>query len=157
MIELIVSISIFSIAIISVLSILSISITAQRKVLALQDVEDNARFILEFMAKEVRMGIINGAGTDYLNITRSDGDVVQYSFSEGNMIRANISDNESGAINSDNINITGSFYTSGIGVVDNLEPKVTIALSIQGQGSKAEEQARIDIQTTLSQRTLDMP
>jgi len=157
LIELIVSIALFSLAVIVVLTILSTGINAQRKVIALQNVQENARALLEFIAKEVRMGIVSSAGTDYINITRSDGDVVRYTFSNGDIIRNNITDNLSGAMNSTNINITGSFYVTGLGTADNLQPKITIVLSVQSQGSKVEEQARIDLQTTLSQRNLDLP
>lgn len=156
--ELIVSLALFSVAVVVVLTLLSMGITAQRKVLALQNVQENARAILEFMSKEIRMGNINGIVGNYrLNITRSDGDIIEYMFTSNGVQRTNLTDNESGMINSDSVIVNGSFYANGIGVADNLEPKITISLSTQGAGSKIEEQAQMDLQTTLSQRRLDLP
>lgn len=155
--ELIVSLALFSIVIIVVLSLFSTGITAQRKVLALQGVQENARFILEFMAKEIRMSIINSSTVSTLDITRPGGERIGYAFVNGDIERRTIPGSQGGAINSEGIIVNGSFYTAGIGTTDNLEPKVTIVLGVRGSGTKIEEQARIDLQTTLSQRTLDIP
>jgi len=57
-------------------------------------------------------------------------------------------------VNSDEVNINGSFYINGVGA-DGVQPKVTVSLTLQGVGNRAEEQAIINIQTTLSQRFLD--
>ena len=154
--ELIVSLALFSLAVIVVLTLLSMGVNAQRKVLALQNVQENARFLLEFMTKEIRMSNVSGIVGSTLTILRPDGDTIRYSFSNGNIIRDNITDNIGGVINSSSVVVNGNFYVAGIGVGDNLQPKITISLSVQGTGSKVEEQARIDLQTTLSQRLLDM-
>ena len=130
-------------------------ISSQRKVLALQGVQENARFMLEFMAKEIRMGVITAATSSTLTLRRPDGEIINYAFSGQNIQRT--SSSSSGPINSADISVSGGFYASGVGSGDGLQPKVTIALSVQGQGTKAEEQARLDIQTTLSQRNLDLP
>jgi hypothetical protein len=155
--ELIVSLALFSIAVIVILTLLSMGITAQRKVLALQSVQDNARFLLEFIVKEVRMGVISNSSASALDIINQDGNAIRYSFINGNIERRTVPGNQGGAINSTDVIVSGNFYTAGIGTTDNLEPKVTILLSVQGSGAKIEEQARINLQTTLSQRTLDIP
>jgi len=155
--ELVVSLAIFSLAIMVVLTLLSTGVQAQRKVLALQNVQENARFILEFMTKEIRMSNINAGNSSSLSITRPDGERIQYLFVNGNLERRTIPAGVGGPINSDSVSVNGSFYTIGIGTSDNLEPRATIVLSVQGKGTKTEEQAKIDLQTTLSQRTLDLP
>jgi len=155
--ELIISLALFSIAVIVVLGLLSMGITAQRKVLALQNVQENARFFLEFIAKEVRMGVISNSSASTLDIINQAEEGIRYSFINGNIERVTIPGNQGGPINSTDVIVSGTFYTAGIGTADNLEPKVTISLSVQGSGTKIEEQARIDLQTTLSQRTLDLP
>jgi len=154
--ELIVSLALFSIVIVVVLGLFSMGITAQRKVLALQGVQENGRFILEFMAKEIRMSTINSGTASSINITRPEpgGEIVEYTFNGNDLTRT--VDGEGGAINSEDVIVNGSFYVAGVGAADALEPKVTIALSVQGSGTKIEEQARIDLQTTLSQRVLDL-
>jgi Tfp pilus assembly protein PilW len=153
--ELIVSLALFSIVLIVVLGLFSMGITAQRKVLALQGVQENARFILEFMAKEIRMGTVSAYDSSRLIIVRPDGENVTYAFAENDIIRA--SNTSNGPINSENTIVTGGFYVYGVGAADGLQPKVTISLSVRGSGTKIEEQARIDLQTTLSQRILDIP
>ncbi len=85
--ELIVALVLFSLAVMVILTLLSWGIKAQRKVLALQVVQENARFILEFMAKEIRMSNINGGDYSTLNITRPGGQRIQYSFASGNLER----------------------------------------------------------------------
>jgi len=155
--ELIVSMALFSIAIVAVLTLLSMGISAQRKVLALQNVQENARFLLEFITKEIRMSIISGSTASALDIILPGGERIGYSFVNGKIERRTIPGNLGGPINSVDTVVNGNFYTAGIGTADNLEPKVTITLSVQGIGAKIEEQARIDLQTTLSQRTPDLP
>lgn len=157
MIELVVSLALFSVAVLVVLNLLSIGINAQRKVLALQGVQENARFILEFMTKEIRMSTISVSSSSVLEIIRPGGDRIRYSFTNGNIQRITVANNQGGPINSANIVISGGFYSAGIGAGDNFQPKITISLNVQGRGTKIEEQARIDLQTTLSQRTLDIP
>jgi uncharacterized protein (TIGR02599 family) len=157
LVELLVSLALFSIVILVVLSILSMGITGQRKVLALQGAQENARFILEFIAKELRMSVINGSTASTLDITRSDGNRIGYSFTNGNIERRTIPGGQGGAINSDSVTVSGSFYVAGVGKADSQQPKVTIILGVSGKGTKTEEQARIDMQTTLSQRILDVP
>jgi len=158
LIELIFSLALFSIAILVVLTLLSMGITGQRKVLALQNVQENARFVLEFMAKELRMSVImSNPNSSEIQIRRPGGNIIEYTFNAGNIERMNLTLNQGGVINSSSVIISGGFYVSGIGNTDGLQPRVTISISVQGKGTKIEQQASIDLQTTLSQRTLDVP
>ncbi|MBU4284973.1 prepilin-type N-terminal cleavage/methylation domain-containing protein [Patescibacteria group bacterium] len=152
LIELLVSMSIFIIVIMVVLGLFSAAIKAQRKAFAMQDAQENARFLMEFMAKEVRMSVItssNGTSPN-LTLTRSDGDSVTYSISSNKIYRNSIQ------VSSDEVYISGTFYTEGVGSEDGLQPKLTIALKIKTTGTKVEERAEINIQTTLCQRNLDL-
>lgn len=154
MIELLVALSIFVIVVVVVLGLFSTAIKGQRKVISQQNVQENARFLLEFMAKEIRMSTItSGNGTSgSLTLIRSDGDSVTYSVVSGKIYR------NSGQVSSDEVMVIGNFYVEGVGagISDNQQPKVVIALEVQGVGTKAEEQSKINIQTTLSQRNLDL-
>lgn len=154
MIELLVALSIFALVIIAVLGLFSAAIKGQRRVIAQQNVQENARFLIEFMAKEIRMSTItsdNGTSGD-LTLVRSDGDSVTYSIVSGKLYR------NSGQVSSDEVIVSGNFYVEGAesGTIDNQQPKVVIALEIQGAGAKVEEQTKINIQTTLSQRNFDL-
>ena len=153
MVELIVAIAIFSIVITIVVSLFMTALKGYRKNLALQNVQDNARFIVDFIAKELRMATINSGTSNSLNITRSDGTAVTYLLSSNNLTRT--AGGTSGPINSDEVTVNGNFYVSGIGG-DSFQPKVTIGLKVENKGTRPEEKAVINIQTTLSQRNLDI-
>lgn len=153
LIELVVAVAIFSVVIIIVMSCFSMAIKAQKRVISIQSIQENAKFILDFMAKETRMSIINNTAdgiSSILNMTRSsDGSSVVYSFIDGNLTRNGKS------MNPDDISITGNFYISGVVEDDGLQPKVTISMKLKGLGGQTEEEIEISTQATLCQRLLD--
>jgi prepilin-type N-terminal cleavage/methylation domain-containing protein len=153
-IEFLVALSIFVIVIVVVLGLFSMAIKGQRRLIAQQNVQENARYLMEFMAKEIRMSVITSSnGTSgSLSLIRSDGNSVTYNITSGKLYR------NDGQTSSDEVIITGNFYVEGFGagISDNKQPKVTITLGIQGTGNQAEEKSKINIQTTLSQRNLDI-
>jgi len=162
MIELIVAIAIFSIVITIVLGLFINALRGYRKTLALQNVEENVRFLLNFMTKELRMvKSINspnspeGGWSSNLVITRSDDISVTYNFdaTNNNLTRRATGPNPA-AINSDDVKVTGKFYISGIGD-NNLEPKLTVVLSVENKAVRPEEKAMINVQVTLSQRNIE--
>ncbi len=156
LIELLVAMTIFVVVISVVLNLFIISLRNQRKVIALQNVQDNARFLLGFIAKEIRMSQINSVSAANLDITRHDGTNVVYTF---DAIEKQIERNDgsiSGPINSDEILVTGSFYDLGVGSGDGQQPRITIVLKVETSGLKTEEKAEINIQTTLNPRNLEL-
>lgn len=156
LVELIVAMAIFVVVISVVLNLFTIGLRSQRKVIALQNVQDNARFLLGFIAKEIRMSQINSVSATNLDITRHDGTNVVYTFDP---VEKQIERNDgsiSGPINSDEILVTGSFYDLGIGSGDGQQPRITIVIKVETSGLKTEEKAEIDIQTTLNPRNLEL-
>lgn len=155
LIELLVASSIFVIVITVAVTSFVISLKGYRRVLAQQDLQDNARYLLGFIAKEIRMSRIkisnpNNIATPILVITRSDKDDVNYSFSGGNLLR------NGSIINSSNISITsGNFYITGVGLNDGQQPKVTIVMKMETIGDKLEEKTELNIQTTLCSRDIE--
>ena len=89
-----------------------------------------------------------------LSITRSDGSNVTYTFTSNRIDRS--SPTSSGPLSSEEVYVTGRFYVEGIGTGDGFQPKLTIIMKVEGTGAKAEEKAFINVQTTLSQRNLDL-
>ena len=157
-IELLVAMFIFTIVIIVVFSLFTMAIRGQRRIIAQQNIQENARFLIAFIAKEIRMSVISSSqanGTSAsLTLTRSDGGSVVYTFISNKLKRtSSISDD---FISSDDVLVTGNFYVEGMVLNDDLQPKVTIVLGIQGVGAKVEEKAKINVQTTLSPRNLDL-
>lgn len=157
LIELLVAMAIFIVVISVVINLFTISLRGQRKVVASQNLQDNAKYLLGFMAKEIRMSQINSVASTTLGITRSDGEDITYFFDGTNIQRTVVGDpSSSGPINSDEVLITGSFYGLGIGKGDNQQARVTIVIKIETIGTKPEEKAEINLQTTLCQRGFDI-
>lgn len=154
LIELIVGMTIFIIVISVVLSLFMTGLRGQRNIIAQQNVQDNARYLLGFIAKELRMGEIDSVSNSTLEITRPDGESVTYVFNSADKTIERTDSSTSGPINSDNVLITGSFYGLGIGD-DNQQPRITIIMKVETIGEKEEEKVEINIQTTLSQRNLE--
>jgi len=155
LIEVIVAMAVFAVIITVVLSLFSMALRGHRKVIALQNVQENARFLMDFMVKEIRMSTINNSTPASLSITRSDGNAVTYMFVGGKIERT--SPSTSGPINSDEIFVTGSFYAEGgFMTPGNQQAKVTIVFKAESTGTKVEEKTSIRIQATLSQRNLGL-
>ncbi|PIR69664.1 MAG: hypothetical protein COU47_02040 [Candidatus Niyogibacteria bacterium CG10_big_fil_rev_8_21_14_0_10_46_36] len=170
LIEMIVAIGVFSIAmLLSVSSILSIS-AAQKRAIAIQNIQDNIRFALETMSKESRLGYSYhcgvsidevtttprdcGAGGPSFTFFNSRGEVVSYQLRNGQIERWSEIDAQFFPVTSQNISIDRlTFYVLGSGVGDNLQPRVIIAA--RGSATVKGTVITIDLQTTLSQRLLD--
>ena len=91
--------------------------------------------------------------TAILDIIHPVNGNIRYSFSGGQIIRTDAT--TSGAINPDEVRVEGKFIIDGKTAGDDEQPRVTIIMKVEGTGTKAEEQAKINLQTTLTQRNLD--
>ena len=151
LVELIVAVAIFSVVVTIIIGAFSMAIKAQKRVILLQDIQENAKSILEFMAKELRMSVISntndGLSTE-LDFTRntSDGASVVYLFQNGQLLR------NGKAMNSPNVNMTGSFYIQGVESGDKIQPRMTILLKLN---DVTDSGIVIETQSTLCQRLLD--
>ncbi len=151
-IELIVGLAIFSLAATIAVALLTTALRAQRKSIAIQNAFDNGRYLIGFMAKEIRMSEITSFdGEIYnLNIVHPINGNVTYSFSGNNLLR------NSDQINSDEVRVTGRFVVDGKAPSgDDEQPRVTIVMEVETNSVKVEEKAEIRLQTTLSQRNLE--
>lgn len=154
LIELVVAVALFSLAITIALSLFMAGIKGQRRIIANQNIQESARYILEFVAKEIRMSEITGATSSTLNLKRANGEIVSYSFDGSNINRTDSL--TSGPINSSDVSIIGSFSVVGLGEGDGIQPKVTMAMKIQNISLKVEEQSNLEIQITVSIRNLEL-
>src|SRR4030042_6902057 len=152
LLETLVAVSAFVIVFSVVMNIFLSGVNSQRKIIAQQNVHENAMFLLGFIAKELRMGTITccNSYSPYLNVTRSDDQTVVYQFSGNNLVRTVGGGGESGPLNSNDVLVTGSFYTQGIGLADNEQPRVTIRIKVETSGEKASQEAGAALQPTLS-------
>lgn len=169
---------IFSLLVGSLSSIFVQALQSQRKTLATQEVLEQTSYILDYMSRALRMakkdvtGSCTG-GPDYITyITTSSRTLGGQPFNGPGIKFLNSSficqeffldnasstlkESQSGAapvdLTSKNIKINSfSIYYTGTHQNDTIQPKVTFFLDIEGKN-----QARIKVQTTISQRNLDI-
>jgi prepilin-type N-terminal cleavage/methylation domain-containing protein len=175
LIELIVTSSI-AVIVITIAIDLFVSITRyQRKVLAEQEISNQMSYVIEYMSRAIRMakkdttGDCLGSGNEknYL-LTRNNKGIKFINHSDNDICQEFFWDNDNGKIkeikgsgaelflNSDRVEITSlKFNLSGDDTTgDNLQPRVTIFIEAQTTGTL--EQIKRQIQTTVSQRNLDV-
>ena len=178
LVELLVTIGIFTIIIGMVSGIFILGIQQQRLAFASQTVLDQTSFALEFMSRALRMAkkelsvspvCLSQRGLNY-EITRSDSglkfinhlesDDCQEFFLESGQLKyrkkIGQTGEESFPLTSSKLDVfSAKFNLTGGSQSDNLQPRVTISLQIKGKG-ELEGSQRIKIQTTLSQRNPDV-
>lgn len=147
LIELIVALTIFIIVVVAAISIFLSGVAGQRRILALQNVQDNARYALESMAKEIRMSSINNAegASLSLNITHPVNGTFDYSFDQTTKQLKRKGE----PITSSNLEVTGQFI---IRKGADLWPRATVVMKVKSKGGKIEEKAEINLETTVSSR-----
>lgn len=158
LVEILAAFVIFSIILTVFSSVFLSSSRMQKGAFNIQQAEENASYVLESMAKEIRVGKISGpdsncpsspAGT--LNIVHPVNGNITYSLS-GGAVHRNVNGQDS-IISSNTVDFTRlQFCISGTPIGDKKQPRVTILASIKSK--KTQQQANIDIQTTVSQRFL---
>ena len=153
LIELLVAFFAFSVIALAMSTTAVSTIKAQRRAFALQSIQEDSRYIIETMGKEIRMGLVNslsGAGVSSINITNSDGESIDYRF-VFNKLQRRVDGGIWQDLNStDYFHLNGSFYiTKGVSPVRAI---VTIAIKLDCQSVKAEEQATIYLQNTIAPR-----
>lgn len=130
----------------------------QKHAFNIQQVQENASYILESMAKEIRVSKISGPDTNCPSSPASNlvidhpinGRIV-YSLSSS-AVHRNVNTQDS-IISSNAVEFTRlQFCISGTAIGDGKQPRVTILASIRSKN--ALQRASMDIQTTVSQRFL---
>jgi type II secretory pathway pseudopilin PulG len=186
LIEVLTTITIFLLISGSVTGLFFSSVMAQRKALASQKVFDNISFTLEYMSRALRMakkdidGSCLGAsfikwnyststltgekGIRFLNYNKKCQEF--YLSNDGIIYERKSDDNTNNFVSNlpmtpsdfEISTTTSKFYVQGAPQppADNLQPRVTIFLDVKTKGAKPESIAKIQIQTTISQRDLDV-
>lgn len=175
LIELVVSLAVFSVvAVISLSALLTVSY-AQREAAAGQNNFDNIRFSLEAMAKEIKAGedfdcnpVVSGlnncpypsGGRSTLTFVNDLGIRVIYSLASGQLVRrtgvppCNVA--PYCLITAKAVQISRLlFFVSGAPLADSEQPRITIVMEGQTPGFKAGQTARFNLQTTVAARPLD--
>ena len=152
LIELLTAMVIFSAVVIIVGNIASSVIKAQRKIFAVQNVQEASRFIMEMVSKEIRVSQINtgaSTGLTMLNITNADSETFDYQFDNTN--KRLLRDGE--IISPSNVEVTGGFYVNEYTFPFAPTRKtMTIVIKVKVSGDKAEQAAELNLQNTIAPR-----
>lgn len=157
-IEILTAFLIFSIILTIFSSVFLSSSRLQKSAFNIQQAEENANHILESMAKEIRVGKISGPDTNCpaspgasLSITHPVNGNIVYSLN-GTTVQRTVNGIVT-SISSNTVDFTRlQFCISGTPIGDKKQPRVTILAGIRSK--KTQQQASVDIQTTVSQRFL---
>jgi len=152
LIELLVAMAVFSTVVVIVSSIF-VSVTgSQRKNVNNQEVIDNARFILESIGRSVRQSQVQSPNSTSSNLTLNHPikGIFAYSLSGGQVLENGV------ALSSNNVFVDRLDFTiSGVGD-DQIQPRVTIAISLRSSNQPAGGDSAINLQTTITPSNLDI-
>jgi len=179
--ELLVALLAFSLVIGGATNLLLTGIAAQRSSLATQELLDQSSFMTEYVTRVLRQARKDTAGTcltlanlnyevssngvswsaegsgSFVRFVNGNGQCQQFSL-ESVRIQETIFPAPGEYLTSDNLNVTSlRFLLEGSSQEDDVQPKVTFAMEIEGQGSKPESKPSIQLQSTVSQRRIDVP
>lgn len=162
LIEMVVAVAIFALLVGTTSSVFFSSIKNQRQGLAIQEVLDQTSYLMEYMSRSLRMArkdlVGDCTGTAKLNYS-FDGQCLNFlnyndECQQFCLDGTRIKDENDNYLTSDSLQVNDfSVILSGATQppVDYLQPRVTILLDIAG-----EEQVSMKLQTTVSQRNLDI-
>ncbi len=166
LVELLVSMGLFSIVMmISIGTLLSI-VDANKKARSLIAVTTEMNFLFDSMMRTIRTGYAYDCGGTgdcpnggpILNLYNKDGDPVQYSFNKalGTIERTVDGSNPPDRLTSSVVSIKNmSFIVTGTTEGDGEQPTVTVMVQAAA-GVDAETSTRFNLQATVTQRVLDL-
>jgi len=167
--ELLVAVSIFSIAIVSATSLFISAMRGQWNAIAQQNLIENTRFVLEHMSRQIRMAqrLDSAVGTCPANIFFSDsGPTIKFIDYKSDCIEYRVSANKiqlnpgTGFVDltSDDIRVNNLYFlVEGRLPNDVKQPKVTIYINADVPSILLGGSPDIRLQTTVSARNLDVP
>jgi len=171
LIELIVSVALFTVILTASLGSLIVIIDVNRQTKAIKLVVNNLNLAMEGMSRDLRVGSnicrsASGTGAACRTIA-TDGDQQLFFTTDagetGSSFRLNANSIERRiGTGGDYLALTGSdvivddmrFFIRGIGLTDNVQPSVVIMLT--GHIRQADQEVEFNIQTTVSQRKLEL-
>ena len=155
LIELIVALGIFGLVVTMVVSIFVIALVSQRRIISLRNIEDNARFALESMSREVRTGKNFSGSVNSLSFTNAKSESVIYQLNGKTIEKSSDGGANYSAVTGPEVTIDYlNFYLLGQASGDGLEPRVTITVGITSQiGNQV---SNTKIQNTVSERSLQL-
>jgi|SRR3989338_8435366 len=155
LIELLVAIGIFGLVVTMAAGIFVITITSQRRIIALRNVEDNIRFVTESMAREMRTGVNFSGGGNNIYFTNANGQSVAYRLSGGAIEKSVDGGSSYFAVTGSDITVNYlNFYLFGQASGDGFQPRVAIVMGASSQVGN--QTANLKTQTMVSGRFLQI-
>jgi len=172
-IEMIVSVTLFVLVMLAATQIFQIVVDGQRSALASQNLQENMRYALEMMSKEIRMAQRSdtscGGTTNnkvYNEIEDQDFDEFYFKNKDGECVKYYVDNNrlkiirddgtvKTAFVTPDEIKITGlEFYIldNNISTQNQFQPNVTILIKVEARKSGTMHKQAMTIQTTISSR-----
>lgn len=153
MIELIVAVGIFGLVISMVSGIFILSLQSQRRIIALRNIEDNSRFVIESMGREIRTGKNFNGGGNSISFTNAKGEAIIYRLSNNTVEKSFDGGTTFSPMTGTEVTIDYvNFNLIGQATGDGLQPRITVAIGITSRVGN--QSANLKIQTTISERLL---
>ncbi len=161
LVEMLVSVFIFSIVVIIVSDVFVSALNSQKAAYRVQQVEENVNYIVERMTKEIRVSELTGVEpadsgvcpsnpATKITLRHPDNGTIEYFLSDMQAHRK-LNGVDDTVLNSNTVEITGfNFCVSGGGAADATQPRITIVAGIRSKGTQVEDR----IQTTVSLRKI---
>lgn len=161
LIELSVAVGIFAVVVTITSSTFITSLKGQRKAITAQNVADNARYAMEVIAKEIRMGEDFTGGVETLqftsNMVHRAGKTVRFRYDAGTS-QILFDDDIADGISEEPITASNSAISmlrfSVSGTDPGSQPRVTVVLGVASAGTSADVASSMILQTTVSPRSL---
>lgn len=152
-IELVVAMGIFGLVIGMTVGIFVLAITTQRRITALKNVDDNIRFTVESMAREIKTGKNFSSGASTLSFINANGESIIYRLNANIVEKSSDGGTNYSAVTSSEVTVNYlNFYLMGQSAGDGLEPRITITIGATSQVGN--QSANLKVQTTISERFL---
>jgi prepilin-type N-terminal cleavage/methylation domain-containing protein len=155
-IEILVTIFVFSVLITVVIAIFVRATALERRIVSVQRIQENAMFIIESMAKEIRVSDIGNQDSPTCTATTLTMIHPIYgTITYSRDVNGNIQRQAGGLtriLSSSDVQFTRmNFCISGSGLTDQLSPRVTILLSLRNRTGVI---VSADLQTTITSRNI---
>ena len=172
LIEIMVSVSIFTIVVLIVVGALVSINDANRKIQSMRALMDNLNFALENMSRNIRTGSVYHCGSgdaitmltpqdcasngsDYLTFKGPDGNQIVFQLSNGQIQKSTNGGSTFLGMTSPDITVTKlMFYVDGAPALDVKQPKMLLLVGGTAKASKGLV-SEFHLQTTISQRLID--
>jgi len=175
--EMVVSISLFVVVVLSATQIFRMVIEGQRSAISSQNIQENVRYFFEVMSKEVRMAskstsdcesifdpppladnkvynVTTQNGEEALYFKNQDGECVAYYVSSNDVLVVNRAGHTVSTTPDDLVidNLDFSVEGDEIGTYHDTQPKITVMMDVSSRKGKQAYEKEVKMQTTISSR-----